>query len=956
MVGRNNQGQKFELAALRKHQFAIRKLTIGAASVLLGTMFWLESPVSTVHAETAGQEDKVALEDNSQEQKEDSSSDQTSKEENQQNWLEKANSTDQTDQASTKSNEKNPSTQDDEQSNDDSKQEIVFKPQKESNLGKEAGKFLLDEKFRSGDSAAEQKQEVKRADDSTYSQFKNGDAKWGSVNIADWDYDNHAARGSITLTGYCGLDKAHIVIPNDQDFMAAGHLFAPGEGVLISADTMNALIRQNQPVSLAISQTGNGTVKAVGGDWRNAFGGDPNDNEAEVGIKYSDPNLKRMDLTNLDTSHITNMKKMFYNGGSNLTTVGDLSAWNTSNVTDMQSMFAMDWSLKNIGRLDKWDTSKVTTMNGMFEQAAAITDLGNLNNWDTHNVTDMESMFSTARQLTNIGELNNWDTSKVTRMDGMFSGTSKLQSIGDIGNWDVSHVLNFYTMFSGAGLKTLGHIGHWRLNTSDLSMAPQHSIWMDHMFSGSKIEKLDLSGWDTRNVGQMAGIFADCRYLKEINISGWNFNGIKDQVSGDGDSNNVVRFAAGNKDQVIIANNLIGLDTEADRARLGLKATDFSSDHSELVWENYSPEWKFVSDGHDVVITNNPILLAFERGKEIGQKSGANSRYGFNGLKFYNDKITEGTPESKDGIIVPTILNIPPAYRNAWSQLWLTNPTWDNIDSYDGNYYFYLPAFYQSNGESDPLKVIKIFIQEAVQKEATYLKNNAASPFKGKDIGVHLAGLYFNGQEISLWPGEDGFLTNPNNPSEHLSDAEAQRRQDALLAQLAAEDPDALAVALVNAKYVVRVNNNVTPPSNPTEPTSPTSPSNPTNVQPSQPTMPTNPTNVQPTQPIIPPHSQKTPPKKPAKSTHTVVKHKVNRPTIVKPHIGKAPAPQPVTLHGGERKVGPVAIKATRQGHARKKLPKTGRHTEHLAELGLIALAFAVLLTLVEPRSKKKRE
>lgn len=42
-----------ENAADRRQHFAIRKLTVGAASVLLGTTLWLGTNASTAHADVA---------------------------------------------------------------------------------------------------------------------------------------------------------------------------------------------------------------------------------------------------------------------------------------------------------------------------------------------------------------------------------------------------------------------------------------------------------------------------------------------------------------------------------------------------------------------------------------------------------------------------------------------------------------------------------------------------------------------------------------------------------------------------------------------------------------------------------------------------------------------------------------------------------------------------------------
>ena len=54
---------------------------------------------------------------------------------------------------------------------------------------------------------------------------------------------------------------------------------------------------------------------------------------------YSNPNFT-LDVSNFDTSNVTNMNRMFYNTGYNSTNLTlDVSNFDTSNVTDMSNMF-----------------------------------------------------------------------------------------------------------------------------------------------------------------------------------------------------------------------------------------------------------------------------------------------------------------------------------------------------------------------------------------------------------------------------------------------------------------------------------------------------------------------------------------------------------------------------------------------------------------------------------------
>ena len=95
----------------------------------------------------------------------------------------------------------------------------------------------------------------------------------------------------------------------------------------------------------------------------------------------------------------------------------DLSALDTSKVTNMASMFAGCSSLTSLN-VSKFDTSEVTNMNGMFATCSSLTNL-DVSNFDTSKVTDMSGMFYNCSSLRNL-DVSNFDTSKVTNMSGMF--------------------------------------------------------------------------------------------------------------------------------------------------------------------------------------------------------------------------------------------------------------------------------------------------------------------------------------------------------------------------------------------------------------------------------------------------------------------------------------------------------------------------------------------------------
>ena len=86
------------------------------------------------------------------------------------------------------------------------------------------------------------------------------------------------------------------------------------------------------------------------------------------------------------------------------------------------------------------DTSNVTDMSSMFTGCSNLTTVPQLN---TSNVTNMSYMFNNCSNLTTVPQLN---TSNVTSMSSMFYGCSKLKSILMTGmktNFDISASTKF---------------------------------------------------------------------------------------------------------------------------------------------------------------------------------------------------------------------------------------------------------------------------------------------------------------------------------------------------------------------------------------------------------------------------------------------------------------------------------------------------------------------------------
>ena len=149
---------------------------------------------------------------------------------------------------------------------------------------------------------------------------------------------------------------------------------------------------------------------------------------------------------------------------SELTTIEGLENLNTSEVTNMSSMFSGCSSLTELN-LSNFNTSKVTSMSSMFSNCSGLTSL-NLSNFNTSAVTNMSSMFSGCSGLTSLN-LSNFNTSKVWNMDSMFSGCSVLKTILNPNTWRCEQSQDMFkgcTQLNGAVEYDASKVNVWMAN------------------------------------------------------------------------------------------------------------------------------------------------------------------------------------------------------------------------------------------------------------------------------------------------------------------------------------------------------------------------------------------------------------------------------------------------------------------------------------------------------------
>ncbi|MGB3676690.1 MAG: BspA family leucine-rich repeat surface protein, partial [Candidatus Nanopelagicales bacterium] len=168
--------------------------------------------------------------------------------------------------------------------------------------------------------------------------------------------------------------------------------------------------------------------------------------------------------------------------------------WNTSNMTDMGSMFRKASAFTGEG-LSTWDTSNAQRMNGMFRDASSFN--ADLSGWDTADVTVMGFMFGGAAQFN--ADLGEWDTGSVTELADMFRGATAFNS--DISGWDTSSATDMGHMFEGASTFNQ-NLGEW--NVSSLASDGDSNFGAENMLDGTALSTANydalLVGWSGQTV------------------------------------------------------------------------------------------------------------------------------------------------------------------------------------------------------------------------------------------------------------------------------------------------------------------------------------------------------------------------------------------------------------------------------------------------------------------------
>lgn len=153
---------------------------------------------------------------------------------------------------------------------------------------------------------------------------------------------------------------------------------------------------------------------------------------------------KNGDFNDIDTSEITDMSYLFVRRNPNeLRWKKDEEDDEIDSSFNEENNILFDFN----GDISNWDTSNVTTMKGMFMGVTSFNQ--DISVWDVRKVTDMSWMFRGATSFNR--EISSWDVNKVKNMDVMFSNAKAFNQ--DLSSWNVSNVTSKEYMFKGSGLE-----------------------------------------------------------------------------------------------------------------------------------------------------------------------------------------------------------------------------------------------------------------------------------------------------------------------------------------------------------------------------------------------------------------------------------------------------------------------------------------------------------------------
>ncbi len=238
---------------------------------------------------------------------------------------------------------------------------------------------------------------------------------WDTANVR---YMSSLFSGAEALTDASALSHWNTSAVRDMSFMFSENISLPS--IDVSQWNTSSVENMTSMFQVGYSGAGNGALTEIRG------------------------------LENWDVSNVVDMTCMFYGAGH--MTHYNISSWDVSKVQSFNHMFCDNFTLEELD-LSDWNVQNVKTMYDMFDDAYQLTTIGDVSHWNTSNLVDIGGWLNMAHSFVgNQGtlDLSGWDTGNLKVTGEAFRDTAL--EIIDLSNWTFDSVINGKWHGAGRGI------------------------------------------------------------------------------------------------------------------------------------------------------------------------------------------------------------------------------------------------------------------------------------------------------------------------------------------------------------------------------------------------------------------------------------------------------------------------------------------------------------------------
>lgn len=359
----------------------------------------------------------------------------------------------------------------------------------------------------------------------------------------------------------------------------------------------------------------------------------------------------------------------------------DLSNVDTSNVTNMTGMFNGCKKLQSLN-ISSFDTSKVSTMMQMFSNCESLTTL-DLSNFDTKNLTNPQYMFENCSSLVSL-DLSSFDMEKVEwsgYLNNMFYGLDSLQVLKTPKT--INQTVSQYAQFDYLMHDIVNDVYYETLsveNTTLYNEANCSKTTTTDSIEASYDENNDLVVKAHQTIAYPLG----AKITKTIDVDTY---GVKDQgttllITYDGASTEIEKIV--NIEGALLYNDGTPVQQKVVKLSTPKDMFDLSSDQGHYEFLNVSltnntmPLSVFDTDNisacSDDILLTSGVVTFDNTGSPVLDNDSSKE------MTLVIEKVTPTVPEREE-VVVPTPEVVPTSKPSATTTIVVPEPIADNINS-----------------------------------------------------------------------------------------------------------------------------------------------------------------------------------------------------------------------------------------------------------------------------------